>query len=136
VTSHSAPDGAALSAATVTIRVGDNVRCESEEGVGPVNALERCLRQCLFVLYPEVSNIEVTGYRVQVIERSRGTCSRVRVTMEWFECGSRWVTVGVAEDLLQAAWLALVDGFRLPLMRLGESRHELLPLAPDASWAV
>ena len=135
-TSHSAPDGAALSSATVTIRVGEHIRCESEEGTGPVDALERCLRQCLFVLYPEISSIELTDYRLQMLERGRGARRRVRVTMEWFEGGRRWATAGVAGDLVQAAWLALVDGFRLPLMRLGESRHELLPHAADASWAV
>jgi hypothetical protein len=40
----------------------------------------------------------------------------------------------VSGDLLETAWLALVDGFRLPLMRLAESGRPMP--AADSSWAV
>jgi 2-isopropylmalate synthase len=136
LTSHSTPNGAALSSATVTIRVGYHVGCESKEGVGAVNALERCLRQCLFMFYPEIANLEVKDCRARVLEPYGGTGARVRVSLEWGESGSRWTTVGVSQDFLQAAWLALVDGFRLRLMRLAESAPASLPVAADSSWAV
>jgi hypothetical protein len=41
----------------------------------------------------------------------------------------------VSEDLTEAAWGALVDGFRLFLMRLPES-GEAVPGAVDTFWAV
>jgi hypothetical protein len=42
----------------------------------------------------------------------------------------------VSEDPTEAAWWALVDGFRLFLMRLPESGEALLPEAVDTFWAV
>jgi 2-isopropylmalate synthase len=124
-----------MSTATATVRVGDAIRSETEDGDGAINALERALRQCLFALYPEISPILVTDFRVQTLDASQGTTARVRVALAWAESGRRWVTAGVSGDLLEAAWLALVDGFRLPLMRLAESGRPM-PAAADSSWAV
>ena len=135
LTSHSALCGAAMSTATATVRVGDAIRSETEDGDGAINALERALRQCLFALYPEISRIHVTDFHVQTLKASQGTTARVRVALAWAESGRRWVTAGVSSDLLEAAWLALVDGFRLPLMRLAESGRPM-PAAADSSWAV
>src|SRR5205823_5581687 len=45
LTSHSALYGGALNTATATVRVGEAVRSETEDGEGAVNALERSLRQ-------------------------------------------------------------------------------------------
>jgi len=135
LTSHAALYSAPVSTATATLRVGDVVRSETEDGDGAVNALERSLRQCLFALYPEIVNLKVTDYRVQILDYSQGTTVRIRVSVEWDECGQHWVTQGVSSDLIEATWLALVDGFRLSLIRRRESSHTL-PVAVDSSWAV
>jgi 2-isopropylmalate synthase len=132
ITSHSALYGGALTTATATIRAGDAVRCESEDSDGGVNALERSLRQCLFALYPEVANLHVADYRIQVIEPAKGTASRGCVWLTWSENGDRFVTLGVSHDLLEATWRALVDGFQLHLMRRGRTA----PATVDSSWAV
>ena len=34
------------------------------------------------------------------------------------------LTAGVANDIVEATWLALVDGFRLPLVLLGDRKHQ------------
>ena len=136
VTSHSTGDHAAISIATASVRIGDFVRSETEEGDGPVNALERSLRQCLFATYPEIGEVEIKNYRVDVLENASGTCPRARVLMEWREADGFWTTVGESRDLTAAAWLALVDGFRLLLMRRGRSQCALSPLPADSSWAV
>ena len=61
--------------------------------------------------------------------------ARLRVTgMAASEGGCR--TARVSEDLTEAARWALVDGFRLFLMRLPESGEALLPEAVDTFWAV
>jgi len=135
LTSHSALYAAPVSTSTATVRVGDTVRTETEDGDGAVNALERSLRQCLFALYPEIVNLKVTDYRVQILDFSQGTSVRVRVSLEWTESDLHWVTQGVSSDLIEATWLALVDGFRLSLMRRTEDGHTL-PAGPDSSWAV
>ena len=56
--SHSGLSGG-LSTATVTIRTGDHVRTETEDGDGAVNALERALRQCLFAMFPEIAAVHM-----------------------------------------------------------------------------
>jgi 2-isopropylmalate synthase len=135
LTSHSALYGGALSTATTTVRVGEGIRSETEDGDGAVNALERSLRQCLFTLYPEIANIRVTDFHLAVLDATQGTTARVRVSLTWADSGRKWVTAGVSGDLIEAIWLALVDGYRLPLMRLAETGRPM-PTAADSSWAV
>lgn len=136
ITSHLALYGEAMTAASVTIRVGDAIRSESEQGTGPVDALERALRQCLFAMYPLIAEVRVKEYHLQTLEPEHGAAARLRLTIDWAESGERWITSGVSGDVLEAAWLALVDGFRLPLMRHHEHGAALLSSAADSSWAV
>ena len=136
VACHSALYSPAMSTATVTLRIGEAVRCESEEGSGPVDALERALRQCLFVLSPVIAGMRVVDYHVRTIEPAQGSASQVRVAVDWDHSGECWTTAAVSEDLIGAAWLALMDGFRLTLMRLADRGLTILPAATDASWAV
>jgi 2-isopropylmalate synthase len=135
LTSHSALSGGAMSTATTTVRVGEGVRSETEDGDGAVNALERSLRQCLFSLYPEIANVRVTDFHLAVLDVTQGTTARVRVSLTWADSGRKWVTAGVSGDLIEASWLALVDGYRLPLMRLADTGRPM-PAATDSSWAV
>ena len=93
------------------------------------------MRQCLFAVYPEIAGVHMTDYRVQPLEPAQGTLSRGRVTIAWNDGSASWVTAGVAKDIVEATWLALVDGFRLPLMRLGVRGHTV-PAPTDSSWAV
>jgi 2-isopropylmalate synthase len=132
LTAHSGLYGGAVSSATATVRIGENIRCETEDGDGPVNALERCLRQCLFAVYPEIANLHILDYRMQLAEAPKGTSSRVRVWITWSHAAGRWVTLGVSGDLLDAVWRALIDGFQLLLMRQGRTA----PVPVDSSWAV
>jgi 2-isopropylmalate synthase len=131
LTSHSGLTGG-VSTATATVRSGGSIRSETEDGEGAVNALERSLRQCLFALYPEIADVHITDYHVSILDPAKGTASRGRVTITWATGSDRWVTAGVAGDLVEATWLALTDGFLLPLMRLGKP----VAAAADSSWAV
>lgn len=45
-------------------------------------------------------------------------------------------TAGVSADLVEAAWLALVGGFQLALMRVAGGGLATLPSTTDMSWAV
>jgi hypothetical protein len=135
VISHSAPDGSSVSAATVTVRIGDLTRSESADGTGPVDALERALRQCLYAIYPCVSDLEIAGYLVEPVGSSRGTAGLMRVTVEWRECGSRRSTAAVSRDVMQAVWIALADGFRLQLARVIDRTREMEPEEIEM-WAV
>jgi 2-isopropylmalate synthase len=126
---------AGISTATVTLRAGDHVRTETEDGDGPVNALERALRQCLFAIYPEIASVHMKDYQVKPLDPAEGTMSRARVACTSRDGKREWVTAAVAKDIVEATWLALLDGFRLPLVLLGERKHAVEEPA-DTSWAV
>lgn len=131
---HATPHREAMT--TARLRAGDSVRSESEPGAGPVDALARALRQCLFALYPAIAEFRLRDYRVRTIEPAPGGASRVRVAIDWSESGKRWTTAGVSADLVEAAWLALVGGFQLVLMRAAARGLAKLPSTADMSWAV
>jgi hypothetical protein len=58
------------------------------------------------------------------------------VCLEWKESGRRWTTEGVSQDFIEAAWLALVHGFRMLLEQPRETQTALPPEPVDAPWAV
>jgi hypothetical protein len=132
LTSHSGLSGGVVTVATTTVQIRDTVRSETEEGDGAINALERSLRQCLFAPYPEVAAVRVAEYSVAALDPAQGTASPVRVTLVWETSGERWVSSGVAVDPIEAAWLALTDGFLAALARAGKTA----PPVTDSLWAV
>ncbi len=107
--------------ATVSLRVGEQVRSASSSGNGPVHALDVALRNCLAPAYPAVSKVKLVDYKVRVIESRRGTSSRVRVLVEWTDQRTSWITMGISGNIVDASWHALVDALRLELMRLDEA---------------
>jgi hypothetical protein len=135
VTTHSSFDGTTVSTATVAVRIGDLMRCETEDGTGPVDALERALRQCLYAIYPPVGDLQFASYSVESAGTYRGPAGLVRVTIEWSEFGDQWSTSAVSFDVLQAVWMALTDGFRLQLVRIIDHARDLEPEQVEM-WAV
>ena len=67
--------------------------------------------------FPEVSRIRLTDYKVRVLDSYKGTAAKVRVLIEWSDHERSWSTVGVSDNVIEASWRALVDAFRLELMR-------------------
>ena len=133
LTCHATPYCEAMSTATARLRAGDLVRSESEQGAGPVDALARVLRQCLFALCAAIAEIRLRDYCVHTIEPAHGGAPRVRVAIDWSESGSGWTTAGVSADLVGAAGLALVSGFQLVLIRVAERGLATLPSTADMS---
>ncbi len=107
--------------ATVTLKIGDEIKSATEAGKGPVNALDLCLRQCLRTHFKAISNVRLTDYKVRVLDSKKGTAAKVRVLVEWSDHQRSWATVGVSENVIEASWLALLDAIRLELMRLHET---------------
>ena len=125
-----------VTTASVTLRVGEAVHSSTAVGHGPVNALDLCLRQCLSAIYPAISDVHLTDYKVRVLGAKGGTESKVRVLVEWTDGRRSWATVGVSDNVIDASWRALVDALRLELMRLSEKKNEAESPALDFSWAV
>jgi 2-isopropylmalate synthase len=122
--------------ASVNLRAQDGVHSATATGHGPVNALDVCLRQCLSKLYPAISDVRLTDYKVRVLDSKKGTAAKVRVLVEWSDHKRSWATVGVSENVIEASWLALVDAIRLELMRLHETGDSIEKAVQDYSWGV
>ena len=98
-----------LSEATLKVRLEGHVRKAYAEGNGPVDALNRCLREVLHETYPEIDDIELTDYKVRVVNETVGTGAAVRVEIESAAGGQVWHTVGASTNIIQASWEALAD---------------------------
>ena len=65
------------------------------EGNGPVNAIDKALRSGLEKIYPELSKLELTDYKVRILEGRLGTGAVTRVLVETSDGETQWNTVGV-----------------------------------------
>jgi 2-isopropylmalate synthase len=125
-----------VTTASVTLRVGESIHSSTATGHGPVHALDVCLRECLASIYPAITTVHLTDYKVRVLEGKGGTASRVRVLVEWTDHRRSWATVGISDNVIDASWRALVDALRLELMRLLETGERTKSNVSDYSWAV
>ena len=124
-----------VTVASVTMRVNGNVHSHTATGQGPVHALDICLRQCLASVFPAITSVHLTDYKVRVLGGKGGTESKVRVLVEWTDHRKNWSTVGISDNVIDASWRALVDALRLELMRLRDQTSSA-PATRDYSWAV
>ena len=109
--------GEVLAEATVKVRVGDQVIHTASEGDGPVNALDAALRKALTWFYPDVAQVELTDYKVRILDESAGTEWQVRVLIESGDGQHQWRTVGSSENIIEASWLALADSLEYWLLK-------------------
>lgn len=103
--------------ATVKIVVDGVEEHKVAEGSGPVNALDRALRQALERFYPAIKEVELVDYKVRVLPAGKGTASQVRVLIESRDKSHSWGTVGVSENIIEASWQALVDSLEFKLLK-------------------
>ncbi|HEX7334896.1 MAG TPA: citramalate synthase [Pyrinomonadaceae bacterium] len=99
-----------MSEATVKVKVGDRIEHTAASGNGPVNALDKALRNALKEFYPSLMQMNLVDYKVRVISSNlSGTASLVRVLIYSGDGRTRWGTVGVSANIVEASWQALVD---------------------------
>ena len=107
-----------FSEAIVVIDGPDGRRSRSSAiGNGPVNALDSALRKSLVPYYPSLGAMQLTDYKVRVLDNGVGTGARVRVLIESTDGKRRWGTVGVSNNVIEASWQALVDSVEYKLHR-------------------
>lgn len=110
-------DGKVVTEATIKIHVGGRRIIATEEGNGPVNALDRALRTALEEAFPELNKIKLTDYKVRVLQEKQGTESVVRVLIETSDSEHTWGTIGVSANIIEASWEALVDSIEYGLLK-------------------
>lgn len=93
------------------------------EGDGPVNAMDTALRKALVQFYPAVAKIHLTDYKVRVLDGKEATASAVRVLIESGDGENSWSTMGVASDVIEASYIALVDSFEYKLIKDLERKY-------------
>jgi 2-isopropylmalate synthase len=115
-----------VSEASVTVEVGGKVEHTAAWGNGPVNALDRALRKVLPKYFPGkgLENVRLLDYKVRVLTAADGTAARVRVLIESGDGKSKWGTVGVSENVIEASWQALVDSIEYKLLRAAKKERK------------
>ncbi|MPZ77387.1 MAG: citramalate synthase [Deltaproteobacteria bacterium] len=112
---------APLSEATIMVQVDGVMEHAAAMGNGPVNALDQALRRALTKFYPNLKEVELLDYKVRVLSSGEGTGASVRVLIESGDGKSRWGTVGVSHNVIEASWQALVDSIDYKLYK--DTRH-------------
>ena len=82
------------------------------EGNGPVNALDAALRKALNEIYPELKDIELSNFKVRILDSGKGTAAVTRVLLDSTDGEREWGTTGVSENVIEASWEALVDSLQ------------------------
>ncbi len=121
VLSDARGDEVAMSEATVKVRAAGERAVRTGEGNGPVNALDHALREALLPAYPELADFELIDYKVRILDAAHGTDAVTRVLIETADASTSWTTIGVAGNILQASWEALVESVTYGLLRAGVS---------------
>ena len=103
--------------AVVKVRVGQESEHRVAEGDGPVNALDAALRAALVRYYRELEHVQLTDYKVRIIDSTIGTAARTRVLIESSDGVSEWGTVGVDDNIVEASLQALVDSLEYALLK-------------------
>ncbi|MFM1789181.1 MAG: hypothetical protein RLZZ12_530 [Actinomycetota bacterium] len=88
-------------------------------GNGPVNAIDNALRNGLESIFPEIKGLELTDYKVRILEGRLGTGAVTRVLVETSDGNGEWSTVGVHENVIAASAMALEDALTYGLLRKG-----------------
>lgn len=101
--------------ATVQLRVGERSLHTAALGNGPVNAMDNALRAALVDVYPVLTHMRLADFKVRVLSTRKATEGAVRVLIESTDGHSKWSTVGVSTDVLEAVYRALNDAIEYKL---------------------
>lgn len=104
------------SEASVKIQIGKEVIHTVSEGEGPVHALDTALRKALTPVYPQIKDFMLSDFKVRILDSTGGTVAKTRVHIETSDGYNRWDTVGVSENVVEAAYLSIVDSILFGLL--------------------
>jgi 2-isopropylmalate synthase len=128
-------DGRVATEATIKIWVphgpGGERYVRTAEGNGPVNALDRALREALVEIHPHLRDIELVNFKVRILDESKGTGAVTRVLLDASDGEGVWGSIGVSENVIEASWEALVDSLEFG-MQPGSHRRAVLDAARAA----
>jgi 2-isopropylmalate synthase len=133
IVEENAGDGEPVAEATVRLRVKGIEEHTAAAGNGPVNALDHALRKALEDFYPNLKQMSLLDYKVRILDESKATAARTRVLITSGDGDESWGTVGVADNIIEASWQALVDSIEYKLRRDEKGRRPSPMRPPDSS---
>jgi 2-isopropylmalate synthase len=95
------------------------------EGNGPVNALDKALREAIGEIHPHLRDIDLVNFKVRILDEAKGTGAVTRVLIDASDGQDVWGSIGVSENVIAASWDALVDSLEYG-MQPGASRLSAL----------
>jgi 2-isopropylmalate synthase len=132
-------DGQVETEATIKIWVDGRRYVRTAEGNGPVNALDRALRDAIGELHPHLADIDLVDYKVRILDTHHGTGAVTRVLLDSSDGHSSWGTIGVSENIIEASWEALVESleyaFQPKRLATDTLPRDLEPGRPDTARA-
>lgn len=95
---------------------------EVSDGTGPVDALAKALLKALTPSHPALSSVELTDYKVRILNPNAATKAVTRVLVDFRDTSTdkKWTTVSVDTNIVSASLNALVDGFEYALIEHAE----------------
>ena len=114
---HFSDKHAPVCEATVKMRVEGVEEYTVANGNGVVAALDAALRKCLRPFYPGIDAVRLRDYKVRIIDGSAATESVTRVLVVCTDGHQTWGTVGVSANIVEASWMAILDGIDAYLQR-------------------
>jgi 2-isopropylmalate synthase len=103
-------DGKVDTEATIKIFVDGERYVRTAEGNGPVNALDRALRDALTEIHPHLADLELVNFKVRILDETKGSQAVTRVLLDTSDgAGEVWGSIGLNENIIAASWQALVD---------------------------
>ncbi len=110
-------DGRVETEATIKIWVDGERYVRTAEGNGPVNALDRALREALAQTHPHLRDIDLVNFKVRILDETKGTGAVTRVLLDASDGDEVWGSIGVSENIIEASWEALVDSLEYGMQR-------------------
>jgi 2-isopropylmalate synthase len=120
-------EGKVETEATIKIWADGERYVRTAEGNGPVNALDRALRDAIGEIHPHLKDIELVNFKVRILDEAHGTDAVTRVAIDASDGVATWGAIGVSENIIAASWEALVDSLEFgmqPGRRPGAEAHD------------
>jgi 2-isopropylmalate synthase len=119
--------------ATIKIWLGGERYVRTAEGNGPVNALDRALREAIGELHPHLRDIDLVNFKVRILDEAMGTGAVTRVLIDASDGREVWGSIGVSENVIAASWDALVDSLEYGMQPGGRPSEN--PTVPSSGRA-
>ena len=106
--------------AVVLVEINGQTDFGAAQGVGGVNALDLALREVLVKHFPFVEGVELV--ELYTHRGGKGTAAEVVSIMKFSDGQRQWSTMRQSRDLLESAWLSLIDGYEWVITKFHQPR--------------